>query len=130
MRANFLQQVIDETPKDVKIFVRLYADITIRVHEIMKCKGITQKDLAEAMDKKPSEISKWLKGEHNFTLRSLAKLEAELDEIIINVPKSDNARTTLYHPSRLSVKPAQKSPRIVAFSEYSFKHQKTEKYVS
>lgn len=130
MRANFLQQVIDETPKDVKIFMRLYADITIRVHEIMKSKGITQKDLAEAMDKKPSEISKWMKGEHNFTLRSLSKLEAELDEIIIHVPKTDRALTTLYNPSKLSVKPVQKTTRIVSFSEYSYKHQKTERYVS
>jgi transcriptional regulator with XRE-family HTH domain len=39
------------------------------------------------MGKKPSEISKWLNGEHNFTLRSLAKLEAELGEPIITVPK-------------------------------------------
>ncbi|MBK8153775.1 MAG: hypothetical protein IPK61_12500 [Saprospiraceae bacterium] len=39
------------------------------------------------MDKKPSEISKWLSGEHNFTLRSLAKLSAELGEPLMEVPK-------------------------------------------
>lgn len=37
------------------------------------------------MDKKPSEINKWLKGNHNFTLKTIAKLEAELGEPIIEV---------------------------------------------
>jgi len=35
------------------------------------------------MKKKPSEINKWLKGNHNLTLKTLAKLEAELGEPII-----------------------------------------------
>jgi transcriptional regulator with XRE-family HTH domain len=86
MRSKVLQDILDETPKDVKIFVRMYADILKRVHQILEEKGMSQKELAERLDKKPSEISKWLGGEHNFTLRSLAKLQAELDEEIIQVP--------------------------------------------
>jgi transcriptional regulator with XRE-family HTH domain len=35
------------------------------------------------MKKRPSEINKWLKGNHNLTLKTLAKLEAELGEPII-----------------------------------------------
>jgi transcriptional regulator with XRE-family HTH domain len=65
----------------------MYGNIVVRVHELIKEKNLTQKALAEGMGKKPSEISKWLNGEHNFTLRSLAKLEAELGEPIITVPK-------------------------------------------
>jgi transcriptional regulator with XRE-family HTH domain len=49
-------------------------------------KGYTQKSLADKLEKKPSEIHKWLSGEHNFTLRSIAKLEAELGETILEVP--------------------------------------------
>ncbi|WP_192904104.1 helix-turn-helix transcriptional regulator [Arachidicoccus ginsenosidivorans] len=36
------------------------------------------------MNKKPSEISKWLNGPHNLTLMTIAKLEAELGAPIIN----------------------------------------------
>lgn len=86
MRSKVLQDILDETPKDVKIFVRLYADILKRVHQILEEKEMSQKDLAECLDKKPSEISKWLGGDHNFTLRSLAKLQAELGAEIIQVP--------------------------------------------
>ncbi len=87
MRSKIARRILDKTPAETKIFVRLYADIVVRVQELIKEKGITQKQLAEGMNKKPSEISKWLNGEHNFTLRSLAKLEAELGEPLIYVPQ-------------------------------------------
>jgi hypothetical protein len=31
MRAKFLQEIIDETPKDVGVFVRLYADFLLKI---------------------------------------------------------------------------------------------------
>jgi transcriptional regulator with XRE-family HTH domain len=73
-------------PGETKIFVDKYADIIVRVNQILKENGLTQKDLAERMGKKPSEINRWLKQEQNLTLRSIAKLEAELGETILYVP--------------------------------------------
>ena len=83
MRSKIAQKMQEETPKEVRIFVRQYTDIVIRINELLSAKGYTQKDLADKMNKKPSEINKWLKGSHNLTLRTLAKLEAELGEPII-----------------------------------------------
>ena len=40
---------------------------------------------AAMIGKKESEISKWLKGTHNFTLRTIAKISAVLEEPIIEV---------------------------------------------
>ena len=78
MRSKIFQAVLDQTPKDVKIFVDLYGDLVVRINQLLAEKGIKRRELAEKLEKKPSEISKWLGGEHNFTLRSLAKLSAEL----------------------------------------------------
>ena len=86
MRSKVAQRILAETPEETKIFARLYADIVVRVNQLLKAKGFSQKDLADKLEKRPSEINKWLVGEHNFTLRSLAKLEAEFGETIINVP--------------------------------------------
>jgi transcriptional regulator with XRE-family HTH domain len=88
MRSKVFQRILDNTPKDVDIFVDWYADLVVRINFLLKEKGYTQKDLAEKLDKKPSEISKWLKGDHNFTLRSLAKLQAELGAPLFYVPKT------------------------------------------
>jgi transcriptional regulator with XRE-family HTH domain len=86
MRSKVLQNILDETPKDVAIFVDKYADLVLRINQILSEKGYTQKSLAEKMEKRPSEIHKWLSGDHNFTLRSIAKLEAELGETLLEVP--------------------------------------------
>ena len=87
MRSKIFQEILDETPEDVEIFVRLYADLVVRINQLLVENNISKKQLADKMDKKPSEISKWLSGEHNFTLRSLAKLSAELGEPLMEVPK-------------------------------------------
>ena len=87
MRSKTVDRLLKSTPKDVEIFVDWYADLVVRINQLMREQNITKKELAEKMEKKPSEISKWLCGEHNFTLRSLAKLSAELGEPLLEVPK-------------------------------------------
>lgn len=89
MRSKVAQRIQKETAEEVRIFVRQYTDIVIRINQILKARGYTQKDLAEKMKKKPSEINKWLKGNHNLTLKTLAKLEAELGEPIIYTSSED-----------------------------------------
>ena len=103
MRSKIAQRILDETPKDVEIFVRLYSDITVRINQILKQKNMTQKDLADLLEKKPSEINKWLKGEHNFTLRSIAKLQAELGEELIYVPKKKPVGSTIHGKTHMTV---------------------------
>jgi transcriptional regulator with XRE-family HTH domain len=93
MRNIIFQEILDETPKDVEIFVRLYADIVLRINELMEEKGLNQRSLAIKLEKQPSEIHKWLNGDHNFTLRSLAKLQAELGDTILEVPSKKPVAT-------------------------------------
>lgn len=87
MRSPTADRLLKNTPKDVKIFVDWYADLVVRINQILRENDTTKKELAAKLDKKPSEISKWLNGEHNFTLRSLAKLSAELGEPLLEVPR-------------------------------------------
>jgi transcriptional regulator with XRE-family HTH domain len=87
MKSLVAERMMANMPEDVKIFVDKYADIVVRVNQLLKEKNYSQKELADKLEKNPSEISKWLGGNHNFTLRSIAKLEAELGETIIYVPK-------------------------------------------
>ena len=98
MRSEVLQKIIDTTPKDVEIFIDKYTDLVVRINQILRERGVTQKLLAHKLDKKPSEIHKWLNGEHNFTLRSIAKLEAELGVTLLAVPKQ-NTKTEFVNTS-------------------------------
>lgn len=90
MRNKILQEVLNEIPKETKEFVALYTEIVARVNQLLVMKGFSQKDLAEKLDKRPSEINKWLKGDHNLTLKTIAKLQVVLEEKIINVPVTHN----------------------------------------
>lgn len=90
MRSNIADSIMSKTSEETKLFVKKYGDIIVRVHQILRERGITQKNLAERMGKSQSEISKWLSGEHNFTLRSLTRLEATLGTEIIYIPKRDS----------------------------------------
>ncbi|MDE6548376.1 MAG: helix-turn-helix domain-containing protein, partial [Muribaculaceae bacterium] len=41
--------------------------------------------LADAIGKRPSEITRWLSGEHNFTISTLAMLSSFFGQPIITV---------------------------------------------
>lgn len=58
--------------------------ITEKVRIAMSKKNWKSSDLAKAMDKSPSEVSKWLSGMHNLTLKSLVKMEQALGICLIH----------------------------------------------
>lgn len=73
-------------PEDIERFVDKNLDISQQVYALIKDKGWTQKELAKSIGKSDAEISKWLNGTHNLTLRSIAKMEAALGADIIITP--------------------------------------------
>lgn len=87
MRTKTVDRLLKSMPEETAIFVDLYADLVVRINQLLRERGMSKKELAEKLDKKPSEISKWLNGSHNFTLRSLAKLSAELNAPLLQVPE-------------------------------------------
>ena len=56
-----------------------------RISEILKAKGLTQKDFARLLNKRESEISKWLTGRHNFTTQTIARIETALGSKLISI---------------------------------------------
>lgn len=82
--TNFFEQ---RGPEDVEKFVDKNLDISQQVFALLEEKGWNQTDLARALGKSNAEVSKWLSGTHNLTLRSIAKMEAVLGADIIMTPK-------------------------------------------
>ena len=77
------KQIVAEVPADVKIEVDLSFAIANRIDALIKKKGLTKKEFADSIGKRPSEVTKWLSGQHNFTIRTLAMLSAYFDEALI-----------------------------------------------
>lgn len=62
--------------------------IVDRIHSVLERRGLRQKDLAAMLDKKESEISRWMRGTHNFTIDTISQIEQALGEPILQVVRS------------------------------------------
>lgn len=80
-----LQEIFNEIPQEKREETRLSFAISNRIDELMRAKGLNKKQFAEAIGKRPNEITRWLSGEHNFTISTLAALSSFFGEPIISV---------------------------------------------
>lgn len=84
--ANILlQEIFDEIPREKREETRLSFAISNRIDTLMRQRGLNRKQLAEALGKRPNEITRWLSGEHNFTLATIAKLSTFFGNPIVDV---------------------------------------------
>jgi transcriptional regulator with XRE-family HTH domain len=51
----------------------------------MDARGITRKQFADSLGKRPCEVTKWLSGQHNFTISTLAMLSSFFGKPIVSV---------------------------------------------
>jgi len=82
---RLFQQVLNETPEEIKTKVDWSFDIANKIDLVLHRKGIRQKAFASMTGTSEAAVSKWLGGNHNFTLSTLAKISAALGEPIITV---------------------------------------------
>jgi transcriptional regulator with XRE-family HTH domain len=75
---------INKNP-EIDKFVERNLAISEKVQSILDKRGIKQNEFAKMLGKKPSEVSKWLTGLHNLTLKSITKMEVALGEDLINI---------------------------------------------
>lgn len=59
--------------------------IAARIDAVMKRKGISKAELAKRTGHRPSEVTKWLGGGHNFTCKTIALISQALGEDLIRV---------------------------------------------
>ena len=84
-RSNIIERRRSFVSNDARRNIDLSFQIVDRIHQILIEKGLKQKDLAEMLGKKESEISKWMRGTHNFTIDTLSAIETSLGEPILQI---------------------------------------------
>ena len=85
IKNDLFRQCLAEIPAEQKAEFEISYGIAERISDVLKSKGITQKEFAGQLGKRESEISKWLTGRHNFTMQTIAKIETALGCKLINV---------------------------------------------
>ena len=87
VQNELFRQCLSTIPEEQKAEFELSFGIAERISEVLKTKNITQKDFANQLHKRESEISKWLTGRHNFTMQTIAKIETALGCKVINIAR-------------------------------------------
>lgn len=85
MPNKIYQDLLKKVPKETGKLVRHSVDIANNIVRILDEKNITQRKFAELLGKEESQISKWLSGTHNFTLKTISKIETVLDTDILRI---------------------------------------------
>lgn len=81
------RQCLAGIPEETKAEFELSFGIADRLSTLLKEKGISQRELANRMGKRESEVSKWLTGRHNFTMRTIAQISAALNAPLIEIAR-------------------------------------------
>lgn len=77
--------IVRAIPPQIKAEGDLEFAISTRIYNLMTQKGLSKAEFARAVGKRPCEITKWLSGQHNFTLATIALLSSFFGQPIITV---------------------------------------------
>ena len=84
-KENILDKWLEENQNlEIDRFIERNLEITQKVCVILKNRGINKNGFAVMLGKNPSEITKWLSGIHNLTLKSIIKMEVALGVDLMN----------------------------------------------
>lgn len=85
MENKLFRDCLSVIPRDQKHAFELNFAIADKICEALKSLSMTQHDLALKLGKSDAEISKWLTGRHNFTVKTIASIEVALSQSLITV---------------------------------------------
>ncbi len=83
--SSMFQKELAKIPAEMKKQVDMSWVIADKIDSLLKARGLSQKEFAHLMGKTEPEVSRWVGGTHNFTLRTLAKISTVLGEDVIKV---------------------------------------------
>ncbi len=87
MASDAYKKIMNQIPKEIKQKVDFNLEIANEIYYALEEKGLKPVDLAKKLNKSESEISRWLTGTHNLTIKTILKIADVLDTKIL-VPYS------------------------------------------
>ena len=82
---NRYREMVSQVPPEIKEEINLSFAISNKIESLMQERGLSKKQFADQLGKRPSEITRWLSGQHNFTVSTLVMLSTFFGKSIISV---------------------------------------------
>ena len=83
---GIISKILDEIKNDEERYIKISLDLASQIEAFLLEMNWSQADLARKLNKKESEISKWLSGTHNFTVKTLALIESAFNKDLFIIP--------------------------------------------
>lgn len=83
--AQLFNECLTTVSNDVKMELDMSFALADKIDAILREKNISQKQLAKKMGKTEAEVSRWLGGTHNFTIRTIAKISDALGVKLLTI---------------------------------------------
>jgi ribosome-binding protein aMBF1 (putative translation factor) len=98
---NYTSNILDELLSEITSEEQRKTDkrmlLALKIEKAMKAKNWKKGDLAIEMNKKPSVITKWLSGTHNFESNTLFDLEEKLGITLVSIEDRKQIQPVIYH---------------------------------
>jgi len=105
--SKIFEDALNALPAHAMERAAMSLEVADRIHAVLEKKGMSHKELAQALGKSESEISKWMRGTHNFTFETIAKINAALETKLIYIPKERSVK-------QLEGRLAKSDPTVIA----------------
>lgn len=120
MKPDLLNRCYDKfTTPETQEAVRLNVSISNRILDILKERGMSQKEFAKLMGKTEAEVCRWLSGTHNLTTTTIASINVALGENVLDIPKRKTFPVFITIPTAPSASTI-KTPRNRNSQTYSY----------
>jgi transcriptional regulator with XRE-family HTH domain len=88
--SPLIKELKSRIPQTMKESINRRMSLAAQIDDILQARGLTNQEFAFMMGKKPSEISRWLSGTHNFTTETLWEIERVLNiQLLVSSPKKE-----------------------------------------
>lgn len=93
IKKKYLERKAKKAEK-TSTYVDLSDNIAISIMEALKIANINKTEFAKRLGKETSVVSRWLNGQHNFTIKTIVDIENALKQKIVfplnKIPNTEN----------------------------------------
>ena len=85
--SPIIDKIRERITPQLKSLISRRMSLAAKIDDALQARGLTNVEFAYMMGKKPSEISRWLSGTHNFTTGTLWEIERVLNiQLFVSSP--------------------------------------------
>jgi len=94
MNKNYFIKAVEKVPQETKKRIKKQMQIAINISNAIKEKYPSQKEFAQTINMKESQLSRIISGTENLTLSTISKLETALGIDLLIVPENIKTQKT------------------------------------